>query len=70
MSTAYKTVLYSVAIDLCGQNVLQLVAIDSAAYQLTISSPDIDNIGMSFYDIKTHEVIQTGHWLCRAACAR
>ena len=51
LSTAYKTVLYAVDKGLRGRNVLQSVAIDSATYLLTISSPDIDNVAMSLYDI-------------------
>ena len=44
-------VLYAVDKGLRGQNVLQSVDIDSATYLLTISSPDIDNVAMSLYDI-------------------
>ena len=46
-----KTVLYAVDKGLRGRNVLQSVVIDSATYLLTISSPDIDNVAMSLYDI-------------------
>ena len=34
-----------------GQNVLQSVNIDSAAYLLKIISPDFDNVAMSLYNI-------------------
>ena len=37
------------------------VVMDSATYLLTISSPDIDNVAMSLYDITTDIVISTSN---------
>ena len=44
-------VLYAVDKGLRGRNVLQSVVIDFATYLLTISSPDINNVAMTLYDI-------------------
>ena len=50
--TAVSLVLYAVDKGLRGRNVLhQLLLILLRTYLLTISSPDIDNVAMSLYDI-------------------
>ena len=57
--TVVTLVLYAVDKDLRGRNILQSVVIDSATYLLTISSPDIDNVAMSLYDIiKISNILQ------------
>ena len=53
LSTVYKTVLYAVGKGLRGR-----------AYLLTISSPDIDKVAMSLYDITDV------HVACRAICIK
>ena len=45
-----------------GDWLTKALVIDSATYLLTISSPDIDNVAMSLYDITPDSIACVNEW--------